>query len=93
MTANVTGEQLEAQIAELEELIAADVAVWVAECLAADDGDATASAPRAGGGDGPPAVVAGDEPESAGVRQRQGLRGGVRGQVGHRPGRVGDGDH
>jgi transposase len=53
MTANVTAEQLEAQIAELEELIAADVAVWVAEQLAADDSDATAAAPRAGGGDGP----------------------------------------
>lgn len=53
MTANVTAEGLEAQIAELEELIAADVALWVAEQLAADDGDATAPAPRAGGGDGP----------------------------------------
>jgi transposase len=53
MTANVTAEGLEAQIAELEELIAADVAVWAAEQLACDDGDATAPAPRAGGGDGP----------------------------------------
>ena len=48
--ANVTGEELAAQIAGLEELIAAQVAAWVAECLAADDGDA--AAPRAGGRDG-----------------------------------------
>ena len=52
-TANVTGQELEAQIAGLEELIAADVAVWVAEQLACDDGDAAGPAPRAGGGDGP----------------------------------------
>jgi transposase len=51
--ANVTAEELAAQIAGLEELIAADVAVWVAEQLAADDSDATAPAPRAAGGDGP----------------------------------------
>ncbi len=53
MTANVTGGELEAQIAELEELIAADLAVWVAEQLACDDGDAAGPAPRAGGGDVP----------------------------------------
>lgn len=51
MAANVTAQQLQAQIAELEELIAADVAVWVAEQLACDDSGAPAS--RAGGGDGP----------------------------------------
>jgi len=54
MAANVTGEQLEAQIAELEGLIAAGVGQWVAEHLAADDADVTAAAPRpAPGGDGP----------------------------------------
>jgi len=51
--ANVTGEELAAQIAGLEELIAAGVAAWVAEQLAADDSDATVAAPRAAGGDGP----------------------------------------
>jgi transposase len=50
--ANVTAEELAAQIAGLEELIAAGVAQWVAEQLAADDSDATAPAPRAAGGDG-----------------------------------------
>jgi transposase len=56
MAANVTAEQLEAQIAELEELIASGVRGWVAEHLAADDADATAAAPRrapGGDGDGP----------------------------------------
>jgi len=54
MAANVTGEQLEAQVAELEELIDSQVRLWVAEHLALDDGDATAAAPRrARGGDGP----------------------------------------
>src|SRR5690242_1013263 len=52
MDANVTGPELEAQIAELEELIAARVAAWVAEHLAADDADATVAAPRRAGGDG-----------------------------------------
>ena len=56
--ANVTGEELEAQIAELEELIAAGVAAWVAEQLACDDGDAPG--PRAGGGDGPGTGAGGD---------------------------------
>jgi transposase len=51
--ANVTGEELAAQIAGLEGLVAADVAAWVAEQLACDDSDATAPARRAGGGDGP----------------------------------------
>jgi transposase len=54
MAANVTGEQLEAQIAELEDLIDSGVRLWVAEHLALDDADATAAAPRrAPGGDGP----------------------------------------
>ena len=60
MAANVTGEQLEAQIAGLEELIAADVAAWVAAQLACDDGDATAPAPGAGGGEGPGTGPGGD---------------------------------
>ena len=51
MDANVTGGELDAQIAGLEELIAARVREWVAEHLAADDGDATVPAAR--GGDGP----------------------------------------
>ena len=55
MAANVTAEQLEAQIAELEGLIAVGVQGWVAEHLAADD--AAAAAPHGpaagdGGGDG-----------------------------------------
>lgn len=50
-TANVTGDELAAQIAELEELIAARVAAWVADCLACDDGDA-AAAPRPADGSG-----------------------------------------
>ena len=53
MAANVTAEELEAQIAELEELIEAGVRGWVAGHLAADDADATAAAPgRAAAGDG-----------------------------------------
>ena len=54
-SANVTGQELEAQIAGLEGLIAAGVEAWVAEQLAADDSDATAppAAPRGpGAGDG-----------------------------------------
>jgi transposase len=75
MAANVTGEQLEAQIAELEELIAADVAVWVAEQLACDDGDAPA--PRAGGGDGPGAGGGKKAPKRAAqtLARRQAARG------------------
>ena len=70
MTANVTAEQLESQIAELEELIAADVAVWVAEQLAADDGDATAPAPRAGSGNRPgTGDGAGDDGTAAGGKK------------------------
>jgi len=56
LAANVTAAELDAQIAGLEELVAARVAAWVAEHLAADDADATAAAPRparADGGDGP----------------------------------------
>jgi transposase len=55
MAANVTGEQLDAQIAELEELIESGVRLWVAEHLAADDADATAVPRRGPGGDGPAA--------------------------------------
>ena len=46
MAVNVTGDALDAQIAELEELIESEVRVWVAEHLAAGDADATAPAPR-----------------------------------------------
>jgi transposase len=53
MAANVTAEQLEAQIAELEELIESGVRCWVAEQLAVDDADVTAVPRRAPGGDGP----------------------------------------
>jgi transposase len=53
MAANVTAEQLEAQIAGLEELIASGVRWWVAEHLAADEADAMAAPGRAPGGDGP----------------------------------------
>jgi len=53
VAANVTGEELDAQIAALEELIAAGVRGWVAEHLAADDSDTTAAPRRGPGGDGP----------------------------------------
>jgi transposase len=54
MAANVTAEELEAQIAGLEELIESGVRDWVEQHLAADDGDAAPSAPRRGpGADGP----------------------------------------
>ena len=53
IAANVTAEQLEAQIAELEELIESGVRCWVAEHLAVDDADVTAAPRRAPGGDGP----------------------------------------
>jgi transposase len=55
MAANVTAEELDAQIAGLEELIASGVRCWVAEHLAADDGDATAAAPRREPGEDGPA--------------------------------------
>jgi len=55
MAANVTAEQLEAQIAELEELIESGVRLWVAEHLAVDDADATAVPRRGPGGEGPAA--------------------------------------
>jgi transposase len=45
-SANVTAGALEAQIAELMELVESEVRVWVAEHLAADDADATAPAAR-----------------------------------------------
>ena len=60
MDANVTPEELDAQIGELEELIAAEVTRWVAECLAAEDGGACP--PPGAGGDG---GVAGKAPKRA----------------------------
>jgi transposase len=65
MAANVTAEQLEAQIAELEELIDSGVRDWVAEHLALDDGDATAAPARRGAGrdgDGPAGGRGGRKP-------------------------------
>lgn len=54
MAANVTAEELAAQITGLEELIASGVRLWVAEHLAVDEADAASAAPRAAaGGDGP----------------------------------------
>ena len=49
MAANVTGGELDARIAALEELIAAEVAAWVEQHLAADAADGAAPA---GGGSG-----------------------------------------
>jgi transposase len=59
MAANVTAEELETQIAGLEELIGSGVRLWVAEHLAADDSDATAAARRGPGGEGPAAGAGG----------------------------------
>jgi transposase len=53
MAANVTAEDLDAQITGLEELIESEVRGWVAEHLAVDDADATAAPRRGPGGDGP----------------------------------------
>jgi transposase len=56
MAANMTGDALDAQIAELEKLAESEVRAWVAQHLAADDADATAPAPRPAAGpdaDGP----------------------------------------
>ena len=94
MTANVTAEGLEAQIAELEELIAADVAVWVAEQLAADDSDATAPASRAGGGDGPGTGAGGMTAKKAPKRAAQTLarRQAARGQLAARQAARSDGE-
>jgi len=82
MTANVTAEGLEAQIAELEELIASGVAAWVAEQLAADDADAAAAPRRAPGGGGP-AAGAGGGGKKAPKRAAQmlGRRKAARGQL------------
>jgi transposase len=55
MAANVTAEELEGQIAGLEELIESGVRDWVEQHLAADDADAGAAPRRAPGGDGPAA--------------------------------------
>jgi len=58
MAANVTGGELDARIAALEELIAAEVAAWVEQHLAADAADGAAPAgagsgrPRGGRGTG-----------------------------------------
>ncbi len=79
--ANVTAEELEAQIAGLEELIAADVAVWVAEQLAAGGGDATAPAPRAGGGDGPGTGAGGGKKGPKRAAQTLARRKAARGQL------------
>ncbi|HET6187308.1 MAG TPA: transposase [Trebonia sp.] len=83
MAANVTGEQLEAQIAELEELIASGVAAWVAEHLALDDADATAAAPRRPpGGDGPaPGAGRGGKKPPKRAAQMLGRRKAARGQL------------
>jgi transposase len=54
MAANATAEQLGLDIAELEELLAAEVEAWIAQAAAADEAeDALFSGP--GGDDGPPA--------------------------------------
>jgi transposase len=53
MAANVTAEELEAQIAGLEELIASGVRDWVEQHLAVDDADAAAVPRRGPGRDGP----------------------------------------
>lgn len=52
MASNVTAAQLDAQIAELEELIAAEAERWVAQILA-DGAEAVPAAPRASGAGGP----------------------------------------
>jgi transposase len=90
MAANVTGEQLQAQIAELEELIAADVAVWVAEQLAADDGDAPA--PRGGGGDGPGTGAGGGKKAPKRAAQTLARRQAARGQLAARQAARSDGE-
>ena len=82
--ATVTGQELEAQIAELEQLIAADVAVWVAEQLACDDSDATAPAPRAGGGAGGDDTAAGGKKAPKRAAQTLARRQAARGQLGAR---------
>ena len=94
MAANVTAEGLQAQIAELEELIAADVAVWVAEQLAAVDGDAAAPAPCAGGGDGPGTGAGGMAAKKAPKRAAQTLarRKAARGQLAARQAARSDGE-
>jgi transposase len=81
--ANVTSGELAAQIAGLEELIAAGVTAWVAEQLAADDSDATAAGPRAAGGGGPGTGNGAGEPQKAPKRAAQTLarRKAARGQL------------
>ena len=55
MAANRTGTELDAEIAALEEVIAAEVALWVEQHLAADAADAAADSagPRDAGTGGP----------------------------------------
>ena len=53
MAANVTAIELEAQIAALEEVIAAETALWVEQHLAADAADDAAGAAGAAAGAGP----------------------------------------
>jgi transposase len=92
MAANVTGEELEAQIAELAELIAADVAAWVAEQLACDDSDATAPAPRAGSGDGPGTEAGGGKKAPKRAAQTLARRKAARGQLAARQAARSDGE-
>jgi transposase len=59
MAANATAAELEAQIAALEEVIAAEVALWVEQHLAADAADDAADAAVAGPRPGPGPGAAG----------------------------------
>jgi transposase len=52
MASNVTAAQLDARIAELEDLIAAEVAQWAQDMLDGEDPAARAAGRRNGGGDG-----------------------------------------
>jgi transposase len=62
MASNVTAAQLDAQIAELEALIGAELRQWAQDML---DGEAPAGGPRPGGGDGPGGGAAGKKPARA----------------------------
>jgi transposase len=71
MAANATAEQLGLDIAELEELLAAEVEAWIAQAAAADAAeDALFSGP--GGPDGPPG--GGRTPAAGGTRKRTAAR-------------------
>jgi hypothetical protein len=50
VAANVTAEELAAQITGLEELLASGVRLWVAEHLAVDEADAGVRSARAAAG-------------------------------------------